>query len=299
MSKHTGNLYILPFSENDNFIKILLGDFQQLNKKQIKLIKSYKEIIFEAFLLIREQTIYNKNCLFQVDEEYGLDIIKLAQHQKIDISLPIAKTGQKYFSLIFGKEFDQHLATIKPLLVSAVVRYNPANKKINQIQLARLKTLNNWCQQNNYHLVIELLVPPTAANLKKAKNKREIYNSKIRPNLVLKTIQEFRQAAIEPDIWEIEAFEMTEVWHEVIDSIRDDESREQVGIIMLSCDESFAKIKQWMSIAPRHLLNGFAAGCTVFMRPLQDLHENKINSKQAIKEIAKNYLELIRYWEKE
>lgn len=298
MSKHIGNLYILPFSENDNFIKFFLGNINQLSKKQIKLIKSYKHIIFEAFLLIKEQTIFNKNCIFQVDEIYGRNIIKLAQHYKINIDLPVATTNKKTFSLIFGKEFNQHITTIDPLLVSAVVKYNPANKKINRAQLIKIKKLNLWCQDNNYHLALELLVPPTLANLKRVKNKREIYDSKIKPNLILKTIQEFHRAGIEPDIWEIEALETIEAWHEVIDLIRDDETREQVGVIMLASDYSFAKIKQLINIAPRHLLNGFAVGDIIYMRPLQDLHNRKINSQQAVKQIAKNYLELIRYWEK-
>ncbi len=298
MSKHTGNLYILPVSENTILADIFSATLSQLTKKEIKLIKSYKQIIFEAFLLIKEQTIYNKNCFFQIEEMYGLDIIKLAQYQKININLLVSKNNQKYFTLAFGREFASHINYINPLIVTVNINYNPANKKANRQQLERLKKFNIWCQDNHYRLLVKLTVPPTRANLKRVRGKQNSYVNKIMPNLILKAIQEFHQVGIEPDIWSLAMFTNQKVWLEIIDLIRDGENREQVGILVFSQEESYAKIKQWINSAPRHLLNGFIVGPIIFTRPLQNLYEKKINRKQAIKEIAKNYLEIIRYWEK-
>ncbi len=298
MSKHTGNLYILPVSENAILANIFSTTLSQLNKKQIKLIKSYKQIIFEAFLLIKEETIYNKNCFFQIEEEYGLNIIKLAQHHKINIDLLVSKNNQKRFSLVYNRDFANHINKIDPLVITININYNPANKKLNQLQLQRLKKFNIWCQQNHYHLLIKLIVPPTVANLNRVRGNRESYFNKIMPHLISKSIQEFHQTGIEPDLWALEMFDNQELWLEIIDLIRDGENREQVGIVITARDKSFAKIKQWINIAPRHLFDGFIMGPIIFMRPLQNFYEKKISRKQTIKEIAKNYLEIIRYWEK-
>ena len=71
-----------------------------------------------------------------------------------------------------------------------------------------------------------------------------------------------------------------------------------MAIILLGRGESFAKVKQWMSLAPRHQLNGFAVGRTIFLRPLIDFHQKRISKKECVTEIAKNYLELVKYWER-
>ncbi len=288
-------LYVLPFDHRSSFIKAFLGTSVELDKKQIKLIKQYKQVIWEAFLLALKYIDEPQACAILVDDEFGSEIIKQARKKNITVCLPVEKSGQKEFKFEHGREFSKAIEQIKPQIVKALVRYNPANKKINLNQLKRLKRLGDYCQQNDYKFMLELLVPPTASNLRRVRGKKENYDLKIRPALTLKAIKEFHQAGVEPDIWKIEAMESQAAWSELIDLIRDG-GRDEVGIIMLGRGESFAKVKQWMNLAPRHLLNGFAVGRTVFMRPLLDLHQHNIGRKWAIKQIARNYLELIRYW---
>lgn len=290
-------LYVLPFDHRSSFIKAFLGQPKTLDKKQIKLIKQYKQIIFEAFLLSLKYVNEPKECAILVDEAFGGEIIKYARKKKITLCLPVEKSGQREFKFEHGRNFVRAIEQIKPQIVKALVRYNPANKKINLDQLKRLNKLSDYCHQNDYKFMLELLVPPTDSNLRRVKGKKENYDLKIRPTLTLKAIQEFHQAGVEPDIWKIEAMENQTDWAEVIDLVRDN-GHDEVAIIMLGRGESFAKVKQWMNLAPRHLLNGFAVGRTVFMRPLLDLHQQTIGRPWAVKQIAKNYLELIRYWER-
>ena len=299
MPGYCHHLYILPFDHRSSFARVFLGNFKKLDKKQIKLIKSYKQIIFDAFLLAIKHIIPADDCAIMIDDVFGADIIKSAQKKNITVCLPVEKSGQQQFSFEHGKNFDKYILNFQPQIVKALVRYNPNkdNKKNNLIQLKRLKKLNDWCRAKNYKFMLELLVPSTESNLKRARGKRENYDLRIRPQLTSRAISEFSQAAIWPDIWKIEAYEKQEDWQEIIDLIRDD-GRDEVAIIMLGRGESFAKVKSWMNIAPKHLLNGFAVGRTVFLRPLLDFHQKKIGKKQTIWQIAKNYLELIRYWEK-
>ncbi len=290
-------LYVLPFDHRHSFIKVLLGKKNKLSKKETQLIKNYKQTIFEAFLLALKYIERPQDCGILVDDEFGKEIIKSALKKKITLCLPVEKSGQKEFKFEHGRDFAKAIERIKPQIVKALVRYNPANKKTNISQVKRLAKLSAYCHEHNYKFMLELLVPPTESNLRRVRGKRENYDLKIRPGLTLKAIQELRDGGVEPDIWKIEAMETQADWAEVIDLIRDN-GRDEVGIIMLGRGESFAKVKQWMNLAPRHLLNGFAVGRTVFMRPLLDWQQNNIERRWAIKQIAKNYLELVKYWQR-
>ncbi len=298
MPGYPHNIYVLPFDHRSSFIKAFLGQTTKLDKKQIKLIKQYKQIIFEAYVLALKYIDNPQDSAILVDETFGLEIIKAARKKKITFCLPMEKSGQKEFKFEHGRDFAKAIENIKPPIVKALVRYNPANRQTNLRQLKRLYKLSIYCQQHNYKFMLELLVPPSAANLRRVRGKKENYDLKIRPTLTLKAIQEFHQANVEPDIWKIEAMEKQADWPPIIESIRDN-GRDEVAIIMLGRGESFAKVKQWMNLAPRHLLNGFAVGRTVFMRPLLNLQQENISRKWAIKQIAKNYLELIRYWQRQ
>lgn len=299
MPGYSQPLYILPFDHRGSFIKSFIGPIKLPSIKQAKLITDYKKIIFAGFLLALKYIQHPEYAAIMLDEDYGLPIIQAAKKKNVLVCLSVEKSRQKSFAFQYGVKFGQHILDVQPAIVKALIRYNPLNKKINQAQLAKLKELNDWCQANKYKFMVEPLVPATPANLKRARGKQEIYDAKIRPGLTLRMIREFYAAGIQPDIWKIEAFENKEDWQAAIDAIRDTSAKKDVAIIMLGRGESFAKVKSWMNIAPKHLLNGFAVGRTVFLRPLMDFHTKKINKDRAIKEIAKNYIELVKYWQKE
>src|SRR3989338_873850 len=292
------NLYILPFDHRSSFIKTFIGAVKKLDNQQKKLISDYKKIIFEGFLMSLGYVKNPVESAIIVDEDFGLEIIKLAKKKNIIVCLPVEKSGQNNFAFQYGRDFSQHIQALKPDIVKALVRYNPADKKINHGQLEKIKELDSWCKDNGYKFMVESLVLPTPGQLKRARGKQEVYDEKIRPALTLRMINEFYQAGIEPDIWKIEAFEARRDWEEIIEIARNKERRKDVAIILLGRGEYFAEVKQWMSLAPRHQLNGFAVGRTIFLRPLIDFHQKRISKKECVTEIAKNYLELVKYWER-
>lgn len=291
-------LYILPFDHRGSLIKIFFGNIKELNKKQFQLMVGYRQLIFDGFLAARKKINNKLPLAILVDEQFGDAVIKSAKKKNIIVASPVEKSGQKLFTFEYGVKFGEHAKKLNPDIIKALVRYNPANKKINLIQLKRLYRLSSWCKQNKRKLMVELLVPPTKDDLKKSKNSQEVYSKKRRPRLTLKTINEFHAAGIEPDIWKIEAMEFSGDWPVIIEEIRQGEQRKNVAIILLGHGASFAKVKFWFATAPKDKLNGFAVGRTVFLRALEEFHNKKISRKQAVKNIEKNYLELINLWEK-
>jgi len=293
------NLYVLLFDHRTSFVENFFGAVKKLTPAQTKIIQNYKDIIFQAFVLaIKKAKFYSGTPAILVDEEFGAPLLRQAQKKKITFLLPVEKSGQKTFSFAHGSSFGMEIKRWRPDIVKALVRFHPSDTKTNQLQLRKLSELSRFCQANDYKFLVELLVPPAPADLKKVKNNRETFDRQIRPALTVRTVKEFHAAGIEPDIWKIEALEKASDWPRVIRAVRAGQARQCVSIILLGRGENFAKVKSWMDTAPKRELNGFAVGRTVFLRPLIDLHSGAISKKQAIQQIANNYLELVRYWQK-
>jgi myo-inositol catabolism protein IolC len=61
--------------------------------------------------------------------------------------------------------------------------------------------------------------------------------------------------------------------------------------------ESKEKVQEWLKVGAKIPgIIGFAVGRTIFWNPLADLKAAKINKKQAIEQIAQNYIEFTELW---
>jgi len=292
------NLYILPLDHRDFLVKILFGLKGALNVKDHRLMEKYRELVFDGFYAAYKKLNNKPELAILVDEEFGSSVLNSARKKKIVFCLSTEKSGQSGFTLEYGRDFGKHIEKFHPPIVKALVRYNPANIQVNRTQLKRLKQLSDWCHTYGYKFLLEPLVPPTVADLEKCHGRQDLFDKNIRPRLAQTMVKETQLSGVEPDIWKIEAFESTKDWEKIIPVIRRGQSRSEVGIVLLGRNASFAQVKRWFNLAPREQLNGFAVGRTVFLRAVEEFHAKKINRPAAVKIIADNYAELVRYWTK-
>jgi len=297
MLGYNKKMYILPFDHRSSFVKIFIGRKTGRDLKKEKFLFEYKNIIFKSFLIAIRRINQPDDCLVFLDDEYSKDVIRVARRKRVGFALAVEKSGSKYFDFEHGDSFGEVVQKYNPNFVKALVRFNPDDKKAKENQMARLSLLSKWCRDNKFKFILELLIPPSQKDQSKYKKDRYKYDLSVRPALTLRAISQLRQLGIEPDVWKIEAMETKSDWEPVIEKIRLGPVRAKVAIIMLGRGASFAKVKHWIDNSPKGELNGFAVGRTVWMRPLLDLHQGKISKKQAMNQIADNYLELIRLWE--
>ena len=177
-------MYILPFDHRATFVKEIFGYSEPLSKKQHSDVSGFKEIIWEAFLQAYKKSRSKKALGVLVDEEFGSSIFRKAKKLGAITLLAAEKSGQKVFDFEYP-DFGRHILRFRPDYSKVLVRYNPANKKENKIQLKRLKRLNDFCKNKKIGFLFELLVPPAG----KTKN----YDAKIRPELTAKAIKEIRK----------------------------------------------------------------------------------------------------------
>ncbi len=301
MKGYVHPLYVLPFDHRSTFAKSLLNlDYpikKAADKKQVTL---YKKIVFDAFKVVCSKYIHKERLAILVDEEFGSDIIKAAKRLGVATAVPVEKSGQNVFAFEYGKKFGEHLLKFKAPMAKALVRYNPENRVDNEQQRIRLKILNEFCEKNNILFILELLIPPTPAQLKKVKNNKDKFDTKVRPSLAIMAINELQASGIEPDIWKLEAPDTKRDWKYLIKAIRKQRQHRNTGIIVLGRGEDEKKVNRWLQLAAKvGAINGFAVGRTVWMKPLEVYHAKKISRTEAVNRIAENYLRLIELWDTE
>lgn len=284
-------LLILPFDHRSSFSKNILGVTGKLNLKQKKEISELKKIIFDGFLTVYKK--YNNQDYFGilVDEEYGLPVLRAAKKAKAIVCLPVEKSGQKELKFEYGNLFGAHIKKIDPNYVKVLVRYNPLNKEVNKKQLIRLKKFGDFCQKNNYKIILELLVPPTNYDLAVSKTE-DRYNNKLRLKRTVGAISEIKKV-VAVDIWKLEYF-TKRGWKKVIAT-----AGKKSQIILLGRGEDKAVVDSWIKDASSFpQIIGFAIGRTIFLEELKKYAIGKISRKTAVKKIGDNFDYFVKLWAK-
>jgi myo-inositol catabolism protein IolC len=285
------NLFILPFDHRSSFIKLLGFTNPDLSSGEKDMITKTKEIIYTAFKKAVEQEIAKEQAAILIDEEYGDKIIRDAIDQDYNVILTTEKSGQKEFILEYGDDFAKHIEKYKPQIIKALVRYNPNDDPLSKMrQQQKLEILSNYCHNNYYKFLLELLVPPTDLQIKECNGDNDLYDLKVRPNLTVKAIEELQNVNVEPDIWKIEGMEEEDSYKIVALQTRK-EGRDNVGIVILGRAENQEKVKKWIKSGNKiQGIIGFAVGRTVFWEPLVEHKNGKIEKEKAIEIISNNFL---------
>ncbi|MGI6335197.1 MAG: 2-deoxy-5-keto-D-gluconate 6-phosphate aldolase domain-containing protein [Minisyncoccales bacterium] len=267
-------LIILPFDHRSSFLKDITN--------QKRKVREMKEMIFDAFLL----SIKNKrDFAILVDEELGENVLLRAKKENIKICLPVEKSGQKELKLEYGDDFQKHIKKFDPEYVKILVRYNPSNIEINKRQLEVLSKIGNFCRENKYKVLLELLVP---------KSKEEIdiknYDTLLRYKKTIEAIKEIK-AKIKVSVWKLEGFSKKQ-WENVIKS-----TNKGSKIVLLGRGEDKSKVSKWMRDASGYKeIIGFAIGRTIFLEPLKEYQNNKSTKEETIKKISDNFNYFINLW---
>src|SRR3989344_5929900 len=289
---YTKPLFILAFDHRSSFIKNMLGsENKELNQDESEKIIELKQMIYEGFKQAVLNGLPKEQAAILVDEQFGDNILHTAKSNGFITALTCEKSGQEEFDFEYGSEFSSHIEKYKPVFVKVLVRFNPeANPKLNIRQLEKLKILNDYCHNNSYKFLVETLLPPTKSQMNNVGQDKTRYDQEIRPGLVIKMIAEFQNNRIEPDIWKIEGMADSENYRKVVNQARNN-GRDNVGMVILGRGEDAKQVERWLAAAKDiNGVVGFAIGRTIFMEPLINYNNDKINREQAIGEIAKNYM---------
>ena len=138
--------------------------------------------------------------------------------------------------------------------------------------------------------MFELLVPPTAEQNERVKGNQDVYDKKLRPELMAAAMTELQDRGVEPDVWKIEGLDNGNDCLEIVKTAQRD-GRKEVGCIVLGRGSNEEKVIEWLTIAAKVPgFIGFAVGRTSFWDPLVALRDGKVAREKAVQEIASRFM---------
>jgi len=290
-------LLILAFDHRASFLEKMFGiKNRSPTPAEKKEIEKYKGIIFEGFKLAVKKKVPKEIAGLLVDEEFGSSVLKEAKKDGFSFAMPVEKSGQDEFDFEYGDNFSKHIEEFDPSFVKVLVRYNPeSDGTLNKRQLQRLKKLGDYLAKTKRTFLFELIVPATPAQLVKLGGSKEAYDQELRPKLMVESLKEIQAAGVEPSIWKLEGVDKPESAKAVVKQAQS--GGRKVGVITLGRGESKEKVQEWLKVGAKIPgIIGFAVGRTIFWQPLADLKAAKITRKEAVEQVAQNYIEFTELW---
>jgi len=269
---------------------------RQPTSEEKKQIEDYKKIIFEGFKLSVKKSVPKEIAGLLVDEEFGSAVLRDAKKNGLTFAMPVEKSGQEEFDFDYGDNFAKHIEEFDPTFVKVLVRYNPeGDASLNKRQLLRLKKLSDYLAQKKKPFLFELIVPALPTQLSKLGGSKEVYDTELRPKLMVTSLKEIQAAGVEPSIWKLEGVDKPEAAKAVVKQAQS--NGRKAGVITLGRGESKEKVQEWLRVGAKIPgIIGFAVGRTIFWQPLADYRTGKVNRKEAVEKVAQNYIEFTELW---
>jgi myo-inositol catabolism protein IolC len=291
-------LYVLPFDHRHSYGSEVFGFKSPYTAEQTAIVAASKQVIYEGYKLALGAGAPQDKTGILVDEEFGAAILRDANKNGYNSAMPVEKSGQNEFDFQYGEDFGKHIEDFDPTFTKVLVRYNPEGDAAgNQRQLERLKRLSDYLHQHDRLFMFELIVPPEKAQLDKAGSK-QVYDTQVRPGLMVRSLADIQAGGIEPDVWKIEGLDQRDDCVKIVEVARSG-GRDQVGCIVLGRGESEQKVVEWLeTAAPVPGFIGFAVGRSTFLQTIVDLQAGKIDKDTGAKQVADRFARWIEIFEK-
>jgi myo-inositol catabolism protein IolC len=264
-------------------------------------ISAGKDAIFDGLRAAIDGGVDAARAGVLVDERYGARVATAARAAGIDLAMPIERSGQKLFLLEYGnfgtKEWLEHVERFDPDQVKVLVRDNPAYRGNRELQFDRLAAVTRELRESGREFLIELLVPPVAAQLESVDGDALRYDRELRPGLTVRVIGDMHEAGIEPQIWKIEGLETADAAVAVVVAARRD-GRDAVTCIVLGRDAPRERLDHWLTVAAGvEGFRGFAIGRSIWQQPLIDHLAGRATRSELVARVAENYTRFARIYD--
>ena len=301
---YEGNLYVLAFDHRGSFQKKMFGIEGDPTPEQSEVISDAKTVIFEGFRRAVDKGAKGGRGNIKdaagilVDEQFGADIARNANKEGYLFAMPVEKSGQNEFDFDYGDDFGKHIEEFDPSFVKVLVRYNPeGDAGMNERQSVRLKKLCDWLHESDRKFLFELLVPAEPAQLEAVGGDADRFDKELRPDLMLKTIEELHAAGIQPDIWKIEGIDKREDCERIAQLTRSG-GRDNVVCVVLGRGANAEAVDHWLRKGAGVAgYVGFAIGRTIWWDALKGYLDKSLERDAAAEQIAANYLHFIEVYE--
>ena len=301
---YTKPLYILPFDHRATFAQKMFDkdSVLDLSPEEKELIREFKMLIYKGFKDALEKLIPTDYAAILCDEQFGSEVLLDALHNRFNTILTIEESGEEEFKFQYP-DFEEHIQKYHPTFAKVLIRYNPVDKEdLKQRQKKKLKLVSDFCHEENFKFLLEVLVIPTKSQLRDAGNK-DIFDRKFRCDLTVEIIKDLQDSMIEPDVWKLEGFEEIKDYEKVVKAIKKG-GREFVNLVVLGRGANEDKVDEWLTTGAKEEwfevgskvegVIGFAVGRTIFWDVIEKFYKGEISKAAVIQTVSENFQKFYR-----
>jgi myo-inositol catabolism protein IolC len=288
-------LYMLAFDHRSSFSRDLLGIAGTPTAEEAARVSDAKLVVYEGFEAALANGVARETAGLLVDEQCGAEIARRARAAGVSLAMPVEKSGQAEFAFEFGTAFGRHIEAFDATYAKVLVRYNASgDRELNRRQAERLRVLSDWLHERGRKLLFELLVPATESQLAVFDGDTDRYDRELRPELVVRAIEEMQHAGVEADLWKIEGLDSREDGAAVVAQARAG-GRDHVACIVLGRGADEERVRGWLETAAAVPgFTGFAVGRTLWWNELVDYVAGIVDREVAAARIGRNYSRMVK-----
>ena len=248
-----------------------------------------KGVALDGLVAARPALRPDECAMLLIDEEYGTIAIERAGVLGVSTVVPVERSGQSELIFEHGNSYWERFRATGADNVKVLIRYNPeGDGAVNKRGRLRLAELSERAEADGVDVMLELLVPPTARQLEACGGSENRYDETLRPDLVLRAMEEISGAGVRPKWWKVEGYRDTAVAGRIAQLGVQISS---AGCLVLGRGADPALVKEWVQVAALSGgFAGFAVGRTIWTAPLGELLTRRIEREDAVARIASGYL---------
>ena len=277
----TDRLYVLAFDHRRSLMTSFFGVHGEPTSDDVRAARDAKQVIWEGLLRAIDDGVPRAAAAALVDATYGADVIAAAAARGIRVAVPVEASGRR--ELAFEHEdWRDRIERLDPTWAKVLVRYNPdADPEANGRQRALIAELDAHCGVTGRGLMLELLVPP------EPDQEGPDFDTKLRPELMVRAIEEIRAGDIHPSLWKVEGLDRAADCERVARAAG-------APCLVLGRGADRSTVDAWLRAAgsvPGYA--GFAIGRSLWWDSLRRCFEGSMSREAAASTIASEYARLV------
>src|SRR3984885_13919551 len=290
-------LLILAADHRSRLERDLYGLTAAPTPEQAAWISADKMLIYQALLDAVPELPASVQPGILIDEQYGAAIAELTARAGggISLAMPVEASGEQCFPHGYD-DWQAHAGFFATGYAKILIRDNPGLEPGQRAaQAERLAAVSDWAAANDRALIVELLVPASAADLAAAGGTAASYDATLRPEHTVQVIEYLQDHGVTPALWGVEGLNH----HDDAVTIAAVAKRggRAADCIVLGRQASQDQLDHWLQVAaPIPGFTGFAVGRSIWQDPLHAHLRHRSTAAWARRRIATAYGDFARYF---
>jgi myo-inositol catabolism protein IolC len=290
-------LLILAADHRSSLERDLYGLTAAPTPEQAAWISADKMLIYQALLDAVPELAPSAQPGILIDEQYGAAIAELAARTGgvVSLAMPVEASGEQWFRHAYD-DWQVHAGFFATDYAKIAIRDHPGLEPGQRAaQADRLATVSDWAAANDRALIVELLVPASAADLAAAGGVVASYDATLRPERTVQVIEFLQDHGVVPAVWGVEGLDQHDDAVAIAAAAR--RGGRAADCIVLGRQAGEDRLDHWLQVAaPVPGFTGFAIGRSIWWHPLHARMHHRSTAGGARRRIGSAYLDFARYF---